>query len=124
MFTVRLVKRGDTLTYPTPSDKIKYELFIKNLKEGDEVELFVDKVQNQANASQIAKVHTCIRELAKESGYSFEEMKILVKSKAGMCFNSEGKSLCRSFKDISKDEVNLVLEACNEIGLNFGIVFT
>jgi len=46
--------------------------------------------------------------MAKESGYTFDEMKDVVKDASGL----GGKS----FADCSKDELMLAIEACIQIG--------
>jgi hypothetical protein len=46
--------------------------------------------------------------MAKESGYTFDEMKVIVKQASGL----EDKS----FADCSKDELMLAIEACIQIG--------
>jgi hypothetical protein len=76
---------------------------------------------------QLAKVHVCIRELAKEIGYSFEDMKLEVKRRAGLCVKKElGGELfmvCKSFGDCSKEELGLAVEAILQIGDTVGINF-
>jgi hypothetical protein len=61
-------------------------------------------------------VHACIRELASESGYTFDEMKTLVKQQSGLCYDGGDVIMCKSFAECSKDELALAIEACIEIG--------
>jgi hypothetical protein len=70
--------------------------------------MYLDLASADHSALQLAKVHACIRELAKESGYTFDEMKLLIKHNSGL----EGKS----FKDCSKDQLMLAIESCIQIG--------
>jgi hypothetical protein len=79
MFSGKLVKKNGKLTYATPQDKLAYDIFISKLEEGQIVEMYVDLANADHSKAQLAKVHACIRELAKESGYTFDEMKDAVK---------------------------------------------
>ena len=49
------------------------------LSEGQQVEVFMGLTSDDGSIAQLAKVHACIRELAKESGYTFDEMKKIIK---------------------------------------------
>jgi hypothetical protein len=108
MFSGRLIKKDGKLTYASPQDKLAYDMFISKLEEGQIVEMYIDLANADHSKAQLAKVHACIRELAKESGYTFDEMKIVVKQASGL----EDKS----FADCSKDELMLAIEACIQIG--------
>lgn len=121
MFTVKLVKRDGKLVYPDDKSKLNYQIFLDKLSEGQEVEVFMDLTSSNKSAAQIAKVHACIRELAKESGYTFNEMKIIVKKYSGLCYDDGGVEYCKSFADCSKTELVLAIEACIEIGKEFNI---
>ena len=116
MFTGKLVKKNGKLVYSDSKNKTLYDIFIKNLKEGEELDIFISICGIKASGAQITKVHTCIRVIAMDLGYSFEEMKLLVKQQAGL--ND------KSFADCSKDELTLAIEACNCIaddnGINLG----
>ena len=117
MFTVKLVKTAGKLVYPDDKSKLNYQIFVDKLAEGQEVEMFIDIVTNKASNSQIAKVHACIRELASESGYNFDEMKTIIKDKTGLYSHDEHNSrVYKSFGNCSKDEIALAIEACIAIG--------
>ena len=108
MFSGKFKKKDGKLVYNSPEDKILFEIFVSKLSEGQTVEMFLDYVGKDHSKAQLAKVHACIRELAKESGYTFDEMKLVVKQASGL----EGKS----FADCSKDELMLAIETCIQIG--------
>ena len=57
-----------------------------------------------------------IREIAQEIGYTFVEAKLNVKRAAGLCFVRDKQEYCKSFADCDKDELNLAIQACIEIG--------
>lgn len=69
---------------------------------------------------QLKKAHALIRDLALHTGTPFQDMKLLVKDKAGLCTirDLKGKEFieCRSFGDLSSEELGLVIETCIEIG--------
>jgi hypothetical protein len=116
MFTVKLVKQDGKLVYPDDKSKLNYHLFIEKLAEGQQVEIFIGLANTDHSVAQLAKVHACIRELAKESGYTFDEMKTIIKKQAGLCYDADGAEYCKSFSECSKIELVLAIEACIQIG--------
>ena len=86
--------------------------------------MFIGLTSSDKSVAQLAKVHACIRELALESGYTFDEMKVLVKEKSGLAYDGGGAVFFKSFADCSKSELALAIQACIEIGelynINFG----
>ena len=88
MFSAKLKMQDGKLVYPKKMDKVAFKLFTEKLSEGQEVDIFLSISDSNGSGAQISKVHKCIRELAKESGYSFDDMKKLVKDKAGLLNNS------------------------------------
>lgn len=112
MFSAKLKMQNGKLVYPKKMDKLAFKLFTEKLSEGQEVDMFMSISDAQGSGAQISKVHTCIRELAKESGYSFDDMKKLVKDKAGLLIANDYKS----FGECDKSELNLAIQACIEIG--------
>jgi hypothetical protein len=121
MFTVKLVKRDGKLVYPDDKSKLNYQIFLDKLSDGQQVEVFMGLTSDDGSVAQLAKVHACIRELAKESGYTFDEMKIIIKQHSGLCYDADGAEYCKSFADCSKDELVLAIEACIQIGREFNI---
>jgi hypothetical protein len=122
MFSAKLKKQNGKLVHCDNKEKLKFELFIQKLKEGEELEVFISVQGTKATQAQISKVHTCIRIIAMELGYSFEDMKLLVKSQAGLCTNSETETYVKSFADCSMDEISMAIEACNEIAQEHNII--
>lgn len=116
MFTVKLIKQDGKLVYPNDKAKLNYQIFLDKVADGQEVEIFMGVTADNASVAQLAKVHACIRELAKESGYNFNEMKVIIKRQSGLCYNGEDAEYCKSFADCSKDELALAIEACIAIG--------
>ncbi len=121
MFSFKLTKKNGNLVHINESTKISYQLFLDKLQEGQEVEVFMGLTSDNGSLAQLAKVHACIRELAKESGYTFEEMKVLVKRHSGLCYDGDDAEYCKSFKECSKDELAMAIESAIEIGRDLNI---
>jgi len=115
-----LVKKGDKLEHRDAGSSSKYHEFVKNIEENQMVEVFMEATTDNGTVPQLAKIHACIRELAKDTGYSFEDMKLEVKRQAGLCvkknLGGEIFMVCKSFADCSKDELALAIEAIIQIG--------
>ena len=116
MFTVKLVKEGGKLVYPDDKSKLSYQIFLDKLSEGQKVEMYIGLADTDHSVAQLAKVHACIRELAKESGYTFDEMKMIIKRQSGLCYDGGDAEYCKSFADCSKDELALAIESCIQLG--------
>jgi 7-cyano-7-deazaguanine synthase in queuosine biosynthesis len=124
MFSVKLVKQDGKLVYPDDKSKLSYQIFLDKLSEGQKVEMYIGLADTDHSVAQLAKVHACIRELAKESGYSFDDMKMIIKRQSGLCYDGGDAEYCKSFADCSKDELALAIEACIQIGQeNYNINF-
>jgi len=121
MFTTKLVKRAGKLVYPDDKSKLNFQIFIDKLADGQQVEVFMGLASDNASLAQIAKVHACIRAIAEESGYTFDEMKGIIKTHSGLCYDAGGAEICKSFADCSKMELALAIESCVEIGKDFNL---
>ena len=119
MFTGKLIKKDGKLTYASPQDKLAYDIFISKLENGQTVEMYIDLANADHSKAQLAKVHACIRELAKEAGYSFDDMKAIIKEHAGLAYKNGATVEFKSFADCSKDELMLAIEACIEVGRKY-----
>ena len=108
MFSGKFIKTNGKLVYANPKDKLAYEIFLDKIPEGQKIEMYLDLADADHTKAQLAKIHACIREMAKESGYTFDEMKCVIKDASGIAD--------KSFADCSKDELMLAIEACIQIG--------
>ena len=120
------VERNSKLSYSNGKDKLLYDQFIDKVKDGEEVEIFVCIKGRGTSSAQISKVHACIRELAGELGFPFDDMKLIIKEKAGLCYEvqdeGERKVICKSFADCSSLEITLAIEACKDVGRQNSII--
>jgi hypothetical protein len=125
MFTSILRKDGGKLVYTTNADEAIYKLFLDSLEPGQTVEIFLDANKDDGTLAQLAKIHKCIREIAKETGDNYEDMKLLIKKKSGLCVkkNVDGETvmICKSFANASKTDLALVIETIIEIGDMVGV---
>lgn len=124
---VQFEKKDGRLMITSQGELVRYEDFKKHLEEGQKIEAFFDIIQDDGSLGQLAKVHAMIRDLANHTGNSFEDMKLLVKEKAGLCVTRtvQGKEFfyCKSFGDCSRKDLTLAIEACHRIGEQTGFYF-
>lgn len=120
MYHGQLVKHEGKLEHFSSGSAAKYKEFLASLEEGQVVDHFMDANVDTGTLPQLAKIHKCIRELAKDTGNTFEDMKLEVKQKAGLCIKKEiGGDMymvCKSFSKCSKDELGLAIQALIELG--------
>jgi len=120
LFEAKLKKKDGKLIYTKESYNILYKEFINLIKNNDEVSMIMEIDTGTVTLAQLAKVHKCIRILASDLGYDFEDVKILIKDKAGLVIKRtvEGKDYMdwKSFGQCSKEEINLAIQACITLG--------
>jgi len=114
-------KVGNELTHTIKAKGKLYDNWVKELPEGTKVEIFVSVSGEDGTNAQLAKIHAMIRELANDIGHTFEEIKLEAKRKTGLCFVKDKQEYCKSFKDCSKQELNLVIQSLIEMGDFTGI---
>ena len=112
VLNIKLTKENGKLIHKDASDASLYKIFMESLEEGQSVDVFFDAHVDSGTYAQISKLKVPIRELANESGDSFEEMQNIVKAQAGLCWEDH----CKSFGDCSIEELNLAIQAAIEIG--------
>jgi hypothetical protein len=110
-----LIKDGE-LYFPIKAIETKYKKFLSQLPNDSKLEIFIGVSGDKGSNPQLARLHAMIREIAQEIGYTFIEAKIEVKRAAGLCFVKNKEEYCKSFADCDKDELNLAIQACVEIG--------
>lgn len=119
-YTGLLKKIGDRLDYLNPNDKTAFEVYVAGIPEGHLVELYMETQKDDATLAQLAKVHAMIRELSQHTGETFEDMKLIVKRRSGLCIEKEIEGAhflyCKSFGKCSKEELSLVIETIVSIG--------
>ena len=116
----KLQKVGDRLVYRDKKKQIEFEEFKKNLPEGSFVEIFMEQTSEDGTLAQLAMAHAMVRELSSHTGFTFEETKLLLKDKAGLCLKRtiSGKEFidCKSLGDCDKVELAAFIQAAIELG--------
>ena len=115
LFVKASVKDGK-LYFPIKAMGTKYRKFFEQLQDNYKLEIFIGVSGIKGSNPQLARLHAMIREIAQEIGYTFEEAKIQVKRSSGLCFVKDKQEYCKSFADCDKDELNLAIQSCIEIG--------
>ena len=112
----RLVINDGKLDFPSKPVETKFNSFLKDLPDGTPIDIFMGVSTDKGSNAQLARVHAMIRELAQYIGYTFEEVKLQAKRKAGLCLVRDGQEYCKSFAECDRDELNLVIQALVEMG--------
>lgn len=119
-FTGKYIKRNGHLQSSTTAMSKQLELYVSKIPEGSIVECFYEVQHDDGTLPQLAKLHVIIKQLASHIGETVENMKLLVKDRAGLCIAREvaGKEyfLAKSFGECSKEELSLAIQAAIEIG--------
>lgn len=121
-FNGKFIKRNGRLEFSSLAISKQHELFVSEIPDGTLVEFFFEVQQDDGTLPQLAKLHAMIRELALHVGEPFDNMKLLVKDKAGLCLAREvsGKEyfLAKSFGECSREELSLAIQAAIDIGIS------
>jgi len=73
--TILLKMEDGKLVPKRDMDKHKLEVYVKNLQEGDTIQVTYEEQSTDGTYAQISKLQACTRELANHLGYSHEEIK-------------------------------------------------
>lgn len=119
-FTAKYIKKDGGLRPTSSAVSKQHELYVSHIPEGSIVECFYEVQHDDGTLPQLAKLHVIIRQLATHIGETVENMKLLVKDRAGLCIAREvsGKEyfLAKSFGECSREELSLAIQAAIEIG--------
>ncbi len=118
--TSRYIKRSGRLDFNGLAAAKQFEAFVSRIPEGSIVECFYEVTHDDGTLPQLAKIHVMIKTLAMHVGETVENMKLLIKDRAGLCIAREvsGKEyfLAKSFAECSKEELSLAIQAAIELG--------
>jgi len=113
---IKLTAKNGELHFPLKANETRFKNFLSRIPDGAHLELFLGVTTDKGSNAQLARIHAMCRELANELGYTFDEIKLMAKRKAGLCFTRNNTEYCKSFADCDKSELNLVIQACIEMG--------
>jgi len=118
IMSVKVTKQNGNLIYKDKAMKALHKEFIDSLVEGQTVEIFFEAFKDDGSNLQLAKIHACIRKLAHEIGFTFEEMKKEIKRRSGLAHGdlSTPNGYVKSFGDCSSEELSLVIQTIIEAG--------
>jgi hypothetical protein len=114
------VKNGE-LDFPSKIQQTRLNAFLESLPDGANLEMFISVTSGKGSNAQLARLHVMIREIANDLGYTFEEIKLMVKRNVGLCFMKDKQEYCKSFADCDKDDLNLCIQECVRLGDDLGI---
>ena len=92
ILSIKLIKENGKLKIRDGVDSSFYKNFVDSLEEGQVAEAFFDSSTNNGSKAQLAKIHACIKKLASEIGYTFEEMKLEIKKRSGLAYGDLNSS--------------------------------
>lgn len=118
LFIAKLVMKNGRLAFKKATDLSLFNMLARQLKEGQSVEQMISFGLEDGTLSQIAKVHACIRDIAKETGDTFTATKVSIKKQCGLI--AMGGDV-KSFGDCSFSELSDCIHHCVEIGTFLGI---
>lgn len=125
IITIKFKKQGEKLIPVGDYAKSQYKEFVGQMEEDQEVQIFFEAHKDDGTVPQLAMIHACIRKLALETGYTFEETKLEIKKRSGLIYGTlnSGEGYVKSFGDCSKEELALSMEAIKEAGEIVNITF-
>ena len=118
---IKLSVKDGELDFPVKIQETRLKAFLKELPDGANMEMFIAVSSEKGTNAQLARLHAMIREIANDIGYTFEEVKLIIKRHTGLCFMKDKVQYCKSFADCDKDELNLCIQECIRIGDENGI---
>lgn len=118
LITVELIRTENGLELVSNTDQIEYDMFVKSIPMGTKVQQTLEIAKDDHSYAQISKLHAGIRELAAETGSTFEEMKDQVKLRAGLV-TPDGTP--KSFAKCSKDELSQAIQTLIRLGEFVGL---
>ena len=116
------VVKGALVPINLQNDKLLKQ-FLSLQLEGSYVSMYIEQESGDKTNTQLAKLHSCVRELAVFTGTTFEEMKDAIKYKTGLYLSTESGLVMKSFGDCSKEEISLAIQTCITEGARVGIYF-
>ncbi len=83
--------------------------WLKTLPEGEEIVVKFNLQKSYKTFRQVRLLYSCLREISDHTGHDVEELKLILKLKAGLCFShqieNEDITVCKSISDFTKKEL-------------------
>lgn len=110
---IRMKKSDGELKPTNNSYKELYDMFVKNVDDGQTVYVFFEACEANSTIRQKRLFNLNVRKIAERSGTAFDDIKKLIKERCGLEY--------KSTEDMSSDEMNLLFEEirsiCNELDI-------
>jgi hypothetical protein len=103
--------------------KTRFNQFIRELTEDDEIECIMEAVEPNNTKAQLAKIHVMIKEIADETGEDVKKTKRDIKDQCGLTYYIDNVKYYKSFADQSKQVLSDVIEKIYLIGTFLNINF-
>ena len=111
--TISFEMKDGVLMPKTELNKHLLANYLKNVDEGTIIQVTYEEVASDGTYAQISKLQASTRELSKYLGYTHQEIKDMVKVRAGL-YTVDGE--IKSFADCSKDELSLAIQVVQDLG--------
>ena len=96
--------------------KTRFNQFIRELTEDDEIECIMEAVEPNNTKAQLAKIHVMIKEISDETGEDIKKTKKDIKDQCGLTYYVDQQKYYKSFADLSKQDLSDVIEKMYLIG--------
>ena len=124
ILAITFKKKKGKLVLPNTLSKERYSVFLASIAEGDKVECLLEVKSEDNTKAQLAKIHVCISEIAKEQGDTNQAVKEEIKRQCGMSYkDEEGELKFQSFSGCSKAELSDIIEVIIQMGNFLNINF-
>ncbi len=110
-FSTQFVKKGGKLCYLKRSHEALFKKFVDALPENTQLDVLFEAGE-LGRLGQLSRIHGNIGKIARETGSSFEEIKIQAKKESGLILDETVLSL----GDVSKQQLDTVLETTIRLG--------
>lgn len=104
-------KKNGQLVMPDTLSTEKYKIFLASIEDGEKIEAIFEVKKEDNTKAQLAKIHVCIAEIAKEQGDDNLSVKNDLKHRCGMSYTDDNDvRRYQSFGQCSKEELSDVIE--------------
>ena len=103
--------------------KTRFNQFLRELTEDDEIECIMEGVEPNNTKAQLAKIHVMIKEISDETGEEIKVTKKQIKDQCGLTFYVDKEKHYKSFADLSRQDLSNVIEKMYVIGEFLNINF-
>lgn len=97
------------------SNKFLLDEWIKSIPEGEDLAIRIVAQKEFRSTRQIRLLYKQFREIAKFTGSTVEDIKLMLKYHFGLCYSHkiEGKDIivCKSISDLKKSEISELIES-------------